>query len=81
MASYISPTEETVERVNSWLSSNGLSASSASPSGDWISVDATVEQANSLLKTDVLSFGLRGLEYTVPEEMKDCVVAVHPTGS
>lgn len=84
---YAAPSAEGVASVSSWLESQGLSPSSMSPSGDWISVKATVSQANRLLQAEFMAYRAEGvddpvirtLSYTLPAEVKDYVAAVHPT--
>ncbi|TFL02170.1 Pro-kumamolisin, activation domain-containing protein [Pterulicium gracile] len=84
---YASPSEEAVASVSSWLESQGLSPSSLSPSGDWITVQATVRQANRLLQAEFKRYEAEGLDgpvvrtlsYTIPDMVKDHIAAMHPT--
>ncbi|TFL04400.1 Pro-kumamolisin, activation domain-containing protein, partial [Pterulicium gracile] len=84
---FAGPSEDAVASVSSWLEEHGLSASSLSPSGDWISVEATVAQANKLLQADFKSYEAKGtdapvirtLSYELPPQVKDHIVVVHPT--
>ncbi|TFK98410.1 Pro-kumamolisin, activation domain-containing protein [Pterulicium gracile] len=86
---YIAPSQDTVEAVTTWLTSNGLSISDYSQGGDWITVEATVAQANKLLQADYVAYTheglnepvLRTLSYSLPDEVKDHVVVIHPTVS
>ena len=86
---YAAPSQEAVASISSWLESQGLSPSSLSPSGDWISVRATVGQANRLLQAEYTRYEAEGLDgpvvrtlsYAVPDEVKDHIAAVHPTTS
>jgi tripeptidyl-peptidase-1 len=84
---FVAPSTEILESVRSWLTTNGLSSSLASPAGDWITVNATVEQANKLLQAKYTSFSQDGtdtkvtrtLEFTIPAEVKDSILTIHPT--
>ncbi|KAJ7176986.1 subtilisin-like protein [Mycena filopes] len=84
---FVSPTEETVTRVNAWLSSNNLTSSPLTSAGDWISVNMTVAQANALLSADFAAFQNadtnqtvhRTLAYSVPSGLEGSIHAVHPT--
>ncbi|KAK7055776.1 serine protease S53 [Favolaschia claudopus] len=86
---FVAPTEDTVSRVNSWLTSNGLVASSTVSSGNWLMVNLTVSQANSLLEADFSTFQheatnskvVRTLTYSIPSSLKSHVQWIHPTVS
>ncbi|TFL02140.1 Pro-kumamolisin, activation domain-containing protein [Pterulicium gracile] len=84
---YASPSEEAVASVLSWLESQGLTFSSLSPAGDWISVKATVGQANRLFQAEFKRYKAEGLadpvirtlSYVIPEMVKDHIASVHLT--
>ncbi|KAI0062178.1 family S53 protease [Artomyces pyxidatus] len=84
---FVAPTAETSTAVQSWLSSHGVSATAATPAGDWLKLSLTVEQANELLDADFSTFThqetgkqtIRTLSYSVPAELKSHVTFVHPT--
>ncbi|KAI0062179.1 subtilisin-like protein [Artomyces pyxidatus] len=84
---FVAPTAETSTAVQSWLSSHGLSATAATPAGDWLKLSLTVEQANELLDADFSTFKdqetgkqtIRTLSYSVPAELKSHITFVHPT--
>ncbi|CCL99220.1 uncharacterized protein FIBRA_01235 [Fibroporia radiculosa] len=84
---YVSPTSDSVSAVNTWLSENGLTPSVLSPAGDWLGVEVTVNQANSLFGADYSIFehsvtGLqtvRTLSYSVPNDLAEYINLVHPT--
>ncbi|TFY58182.1 hypothetical protein EVJ58_g6573 [Rhodofomes roseus] len=86
-AAYVAPSSETTSAVNSWLQQNGLSATTLTPAGDWISVETTVGQANELLGASYNAYThdstgkqvYRTLEYSIPEELESHVAVVHPT--
>ncbi|KAJ7836596.1 family S53 protease [Mycena leptocephala] len=72
---------------HSWLSSNNLTASPITSSGDWISVNMSVSQANTLLAADFGSFQdentnqtvVRTLSYSIPSGLKTSIEWIHPT--
>ncbi|ETW78995.1 serine protease S53 [Heterobasidion irregulare TC 32-1] len=83
----VAPSSDTVSAINEWLSSNGLTSSKVSPSGDWIAVNTTVEKANELLDADFSTFtqldsgtkAVRTLSYSIPASLKDHISFIHPT--
>ncbi|KAA1474745.1 family S53 protease [Dentipellis sp. KUC8613] len=83
----ISPAPESIAAVTAWLSSHGLSAQSVSPAGDWLSLNVTVKQANTLLGADYWTFTdqatgqqtVRTLEYSIPPALKGHLDFAHPT--
>lgn len=83
----VAPSSETVSAINEWLSSNGLTSSKVSPSGDWIAVNTTVGKANELLGADFSTFtqldsgtkAVRTLSYSIPASLKDHISFIHPT--
>ncbi|KAJ7314307.1 family S53 protease [Mycena albidolilacea] len=87
VAQYVSPSAETLSQVNSWLAASDLTASPLTPAGDWISVNMTITQANSLLAADFATFQnedtnqtvVRTLSYSIPSALKTSVDWVHPT--
>lgn len=83
----MAPTSDSVAAVTAWLEEHGLSATSASPAGDWLSVNVNVGQANSLLLADYSLFThddtgsetIRTLEYSLPADVQAHVACIHPT--
>ncbi|KAF2152969.1 subtilisin-like protein [Myriangium duriaei CBS 260.36] len=83
------PSEETVQAVKTWLTEAGISEGriSKSDSGSWLKFDATVEEAESLLKTTYHKFehGESGQphiacdEYSIPAHLKDHIDLVTPS--
>ena len=53
--SYVKPTTDTLNAVNVWLSSEGISFTTTSPAGDWLSISIPVSKANEIFDTE---FGL-----------------------
>ena len=83
----MAPKPETVTAVNQWLSENGLTATSLTPAGDWLSFTIPVSQANELLDTQFSTFkhvdsgdeSVRTLAYSIPSDLANHVNLVHPT--
>ncbi|KAF9077859.1 subtilisin-like protein [Rhodocollybia butyracea] len=86
---YAAPTREALHSVRKWLSSNNIDSQSATVSGDWIKFNVSVGTANTMLNASYSVFEytasgqqfVRTLEYSVPEDLKEHVKAIHPTGS
>ncbi|KAJ6552831.1 peptidase S8/S53 domain-containing protein [Mycena capillaripes] len=84
---YVVPSSETLSQVNSWLAASNLTATPLTSAGDWISVNMTVAQANTLLVADFSTFQneatnqtvVRTLSYSIPSFLKTSVDWVHPT--
>ncbi|EGO00779.1 hypothetical protein SERLA73DRAFT_159455 [Serpula lacrymans var. lacrymans S7.3] len=59
IAEAFAPSDETVSNVHSWLIDNGFDSSRirVTPAKSWIEVDATVEEAESLLRTEYNIYG------------------------
>ncbi|KAJ7436198.1 subtilisin-like protein [Mycena latifolia] len=84
---FVSPSEETVSQVNSWLSSHNLTSAPVTSAGDWVSVNMTVSQANALLVADFSTFQnqetnqtvVRTLSYSIPSFLEADISWVHPT--
>lgn len=73
--------------MNKWLSKNGISPSSSSPSGDMLTVQIPIEKANSLLSANFKAFThqqtnttmVRTLAYSLPETVANHISFVYPT--
>lgn len=84
---FVAPSQETVDKIQAFLSANGLSSVPASPAGDWIAVNMTVGQANELFATEFTTFthvasgveSVRTLEYSIPTDLAGHLDFVHPT--
>ncbi|KAF7342124.1 Serine protease S53 [Mycena venus] len=84
---FVAPSPDTVTQVNSWLTSNNLTALPLTGAGDWIAVDMTVSQANKLLATEFSTFQNpntnltvdRTLSYSIPSSLKAKINTVYPT--
>ncbi|ETW82604.1 serine protease S53 [Heterobasidion irregulare TC 32-1] len=84
---FVAPKQESLDLVNEWLSQNGLTATKASPAGDWLQVNVTVEKANSLFDAEFATFKhlstdtdtVRTLEYSIPASLQGHLDFVHPT--
>ncbi|KAI0066344.1 subtilisin-like protein [Artomyces pyxidatus] len=84
---FVSPKPETVAAVDAWLSENGLTAKTLSPSGDWLGFQTTVSEANELFGADFSTFthdetgetAVRTLAYSIPASLQGHLDLVHPT--
>lgn len=84
---FVAPKQESLNLVNEWLSQNGLTATKASPAGDWLQVNVTVGKANSLFDAEFATFKhlstdtdtVRTLEYSIPASLQGHLDFVHPT--
>lgn len=81
------PSVETVESVGQWLSENGSTATNLTMAGDWLSVDVSVGNANTLLDTQFTTFKhldsgeetIRTLAYSIPKNLVNHINLIHPT--
>ena len=81
------PNEDSVTAVNEWLGEHGLTATYASPAGDWLSVQVPISAANDLLAANYTTFThsvtgkqtVRTLTYSIPSDLVDHIDLVHPT--
>ncbi|KAH9913511.1 family S53 protease [Fomitopsis serialis] len=84
---FVAPTSESTEAVTAWLNEHGLNATAVSPAGDWLAVNVSVAQANSLLLADYSLFThdstgadtIRTLQYSLPTDLQAHIGCVHPT--
>ncbi|MCJ1352337.1 MAG: hypothetical protein MMC33_002321 [Icmadophila ericetorum] len=88
IAETFAPTAETVQAVREWLESNGVAAErvTQTQSLGWLNFDATVEEAESLLKTEYKMYKhetgkphVACTEYHVPEHIRAHVDFITPT--
>ncbi|KAA1472281.1 family S53 protease [Dentipellis sp. KUC8613] len=87
VAAFVAPASETVSYVQAWLKAHNLTSTPFSTAGDWLAVNATVEQANALLQAQFTKFThadtgkqvVRTLSYSVPDNLHGLVQFVHPT--
>ncbi|KAJ7056945.1 subtilisin-like protein [Mycena amicta] len=85
--SFVAPSADTVNAVNSFASTNGLRSSVISPYGDWISVTLPASQANKLFGAQFTNFThtdrpnpiTRTLSVSLPSELAGHVDVVHPS--
>ena len=76
-----------MQAVTKWLGKNGISSKAASPSGDMLTLDLSVSQANGLLganfktyvhdQTNVTMY--RTLAYSLPASVSDHISFIYPT--
>ncbi|TFY82907.1 hypothetical protein EWM64_g1101 [Hericium alpestre] len=83
----VAPSSDTTSAVKDWLSSHDISSNTISPAGDWVGINVTVKQANTLLDADYSTFThqstdeqtIRTLSYSIPADLKSHLSLVHPT--
>lgn len=81
------PSPQSTAMVTEWLSSNGITATTISPAGDWLSFSVPASKANSLLDADFSVFThaetgtmlVRTLAYSIPAALQGHLDLVHPT--
>ncbi|KZT71791.1 family S53 protease-like protein [Daedalea quercina L-15889] len=86
---FIAPTADSVSAVNAWLSDNGISSSTISPTGDWLLIQVPVSKADDLLDAQFSVFThaatnkqtIRTLAYSIPTDLVGHLDLVHPTVS
>ncbi|KAJ7174055.1 family S53 protease [Mycena crocata] len=84
---FVAPTDEALAAVQGWLSSHGLTASSSSSAGDWLSLTVPVSKANEMLAAKYETFKhlksgktyARTLSFSLPAEVADFITHIHPT--
>ncbi|RDX46449.1 family S53 protease-like protein [Lentinus brumalis] len=87
VAQFVAPKAEAAETVNAWLEENGLSATSSSAAGDWISFQVPVNKANELFGAEYNVYVhqesgtqvVRTLSYSLPASLQPHIDLVHPT--
>ena len=73
--------------VTSWLNKNGLSSKAASPAGDMLTLEVSVEQANTLLEANFMNYVhdqtnttmVRTLKHSLPASVHDHITYIYPT--
>ncbi|KAA1474739.1 family S53 protease [Dentipellis sp. KUC8613] len=83
----VAPSSDSLSAVKSWLSSHNIASDSISPAGNWLGINVTVKQANTLLDADYTTFThqstgaqtVRTLSYSIPADLKSHLNLVHPT--
>ena len=84
---HVRPSNDTTAKVNAWLASLGLNATVLSSAGDWLGVNVSVSQANSMFGTEFQYFThndtgkqhIRTMQYSIPESLQGHLDLVHPT--
>jgi tripeptidyl-peptidase-1 len=89
IADHFAPTAETITSVKAWLSEAGIATEriTLSKGNNWIKFDATVEEAESLLKTEYFVYEntatgkdhLACEEYSLPTHIREHVDFITPT--
>lgn len=84
---FLRPSDDTVEKLFSWMKSENVSSNSVEKHGNWITFTVPVSQAEQMLKTRFHYFhnnasqetAVRTLEYSVPQDIHDHVQMIQPT--
>ncbi|EMD36470.1 hypothetical protein CERSUDRAFT_156150 [Gelatoporia subvermispora B] len=84
---FVAPTAESVQAVNSWLAENDITATQLSPAGDWLGFEIPVSQAEDIFGTQFSVFAhqatgmqtVRTLSYSIPAELQGHLDLVFPT--
>ncbi|KAJ7504162.1 family S53 protease [Mycena galericulata] len=85
---YLAPTDDALAAVQSWLSSNNVTAvSSAGAAGDWLTMTIPVSKANELLGANYETFQhlssgksyARTLSYSLPDDVAAHIDDIHPS--
>ena len=87
MQKFVAPSQDSVNAVNAWLKEVGVTATTISPAGDWLSVSVPISKANELFDADFSVFkhtetgkeAIRTLSYSIPKELDGHLDFVHPT--
>ncbi|KAJ7733665.1 family S53 protease [Mycena metata] len=87
VATYVSPTAETLSAVSQWLSENNINSTSVSSAGNVLQISLPISKANDLLAAQFTSFThiasgktfTRTLSYSVPVSLQPHINYVHPT--
>ncbi|KAH9923703.1 family S53 protease [Epithele typhae] len=83
----VAPKQDSVEAVDAWMKESGLTATSVSSTGEWISFEVPVRKANELFDANFTVFEnadleyevVRTLSYSIPVELEGHLDLVHPT--
>lgn len=86
---FVAPTPDTVSAVTSWLSDNGIKATTSGAYDDWLDISIPVSKANELFGAEFETFvhqptgvtSIRTLSYQLPTDLFSHIDAVHPTTS
>ncbi|KAJ7504951.1 family S53 protease-like protein [Mycena galericulata] len=84
---FVQPSPETVAAFNAFASANGLTPTTISPNGDWVSITLPVSQANELFAAQFEVFShpsltnpiTRTLSVSLPSELVGHIDVIHPT--
>jgi tripeptidyl-peptidase-1 len=86
--SIITPSDDTLSLVRSWLADNNITSLTYSPAKDWVSMPLTVGQVESLLQTEYYVFVhndgtmvVRAPEWSLPVYLHEHIDVVQPTTS
>ncbi len=84
----IKPRAESTKAVLSWLEESGIDSNDIKNYGEWITFQAPVERAESMLRTTFRTYQndlrrdvkrIRSLSYSVPKAVRDHIDLIQPT--
>ncbi|EJD00678.1 family S53 protease-like protein [Fomitiporia mediterranea MF3/22] len=84
---FVKPSQDSINIVNQFLSTHGITATVASPASDWLTFSVPVSKANDMFQADFSVFqheetgkqSVRTLAYSIPTELQGHLNLVHPT--
>ncbi|KAL6240136.1 hypothetical protein BDW75DRAFT_235962 [Aspergillus navahoensis] len=84
---FVRPSDDTMDRVMSWLESANVPAESIRTHGSWIEATLSVSQAESLMKTKFHTYthretrkhAIRALSYSIPQPLHPYIQIIQPT--
>ncbi|KAF7974910.1 hypothetical protein HWV62_11073 [Athelia sp. TMB] len=85
--SYVKPLQASVDAINAYLKTNGITATTLSPAGDWIGFSVPVSKANEMFNAEFSVYNntqtgtqtIRTLSYSIPLSLQEHLDFVHPT--
>ena len=83
----VAPKEESLKVVTDWLSANGITPASTSPSGDMLTIYVSVEKADALLDANYINYVheesnssmTRTLSFSLPADLHEHISFIYPT--
>ncbi|EJD00679.1 family S53 protease [Fomitiporia mediterranea MF3/22] len=84
---FVKPSQDSINIVNQFLLTHGITATVASPASDWLTFSVPVSKANNMFQADFSVFqheetgkqSIRTLAYSIPTELQGHLNLVHPT--
>ena len=87
MENIVAPTKQSIDAVNAWLAENDITATAATSTSSWLSLEVPVSKANELFDADFAIYtheatgkeAVRTLSYSIPADLQGHIDLVHPT--